>query len=348
MSRNLDQLDGRCGAASAPAESVGQLSLSLDYFDVKVDNGVSDLSGATILSRCYSNPNFDANAGFCRFVQRDANQALTVTSSFVNLSENIVKGYEFNGRYARDLFGGKFVFNANVTKYTEQSTRLFPEEFLTDANGIVTSPEWVGNFDANYTVRPMTVRYGLDWIGGDHNKTYNYFAFDNLTASPIRRWSSSIATITSWKRTATSSTSCRCSSTCRRSTSSPSACGTCSTPSPRGSAPSGSRPSAMPRSIRAMIMSAGRSSRTSTSSSNLYRKAPGNPGSSFSLMTTIDPQPPCDARAEAIRANLRLALADQVKAWQVPQSTAAARLGIGRSTLNNILNHDNRGFRSRR
>jgi hypothetical protein len=49
-------------------------------------------------------------------------------------------------------------------------------------------------------------------------------------------------------------------------------------------------------------------------------------------MTTIDPQPPCDARAEAIRANLRLALADQVKAWQVPQSTAAARLGIGRST----------------
>lgn len=59
-------------------------------------------------------------------------------------------------------------------------------------------------------------------------------------------------------------------------------------------------------------------------------------------MTTIDLQPPCDARAEAIRANLRLALADQVKAWQVPQSTAAARLGIGRSTLNNILNHDNR------
>jgi iron complex outermembrane receptor protein len=162
-------------------ESVGQLSLSLDYFDVKVDNGVSDLSGATILSRCYSNPNFDPNAGFCRFVQRDANQALTVTSSFVNLSENIVKGYEFNGRYARDLFGGKFVFNANVTKYTEQSTRLFPEEFLTDANGIVTSPEWVGNFDANYTFGPMTVRYGLDWIGGDHNKTYNYFAFDNLT-----------------------------------------------------------------------------------------------------------------------------------------------------------------------
>ncbi|PVE57931.1 hypothetical protein DC429_09125 [Arthrobacter sp. TPD3018] len=59
-------------------------------------------------------------------------------------------------------------------------------------------------------------------------------------------------------------------------------------------------------------------------------------------MTMIDPPTPCDARVEAIRANLRLALSDQVKAWGVPQSTAAARLGIGRSTLNNILNHDNR------
>ena len=171
------------GAVLSPRlpESVGSLSLSLDYFDVKVENGVSDLDGATILQRCYSNANFDPTAGFCRFVQRDANQALTVTSSFVNLSENIVKGYEFNGRYARNLFGGRFIFNANVTKYTEQSTRLFPEEFLTDSNGIVTSPDWVGNFDATYTFGGVTVRYGLDWIDGDHKKTYDYFAFDNLT-----------------------------------------------------------------------------------------------------------------------------------------------------------------------
>ncbi|WP_324807837.1 TonB-dependent receptor [Sphingomonas sp. LY29] len=161
--------------------SFGQLSLSLDYFNIKVENGVSDLAGGTILSRCYSDPNFDPNAGFCRFVTRDANQALSVTSSFVNLSEDIVKGYEFNGRYAKDLFGGRFVLNANVTKYTEQSSRLFPEEFLTDANGIVTAPEWVGNFDGTFATKHVTFRYGVDWIGGDRKDTYEYFAFDNLT-----------------------------------------------------------------------------------------------------------------------------------------------------------------------
>ena len=161
--------------------SIGTLSLSLDYFNIKVENGVSDLSGATILNRCYTAASFDPNGGFCRFVERDPNQALTVTSSFVNLAEDNVKGFEFNGRYGRDLFNGKFVFNANVTKYTEQSNRLFPEEFLTDVNGIIASPEWVGNFDASYGTKHVTFRYGLDWVGGDRKDTYNFFAFDNLT-----------------------------------------------------------------------------------------------------------------------------------------------------------------------
>jgi iron complex outermembrane receptor protein len=171
------------GAVISPKlpDALGSISLSLDYFDVKVENGVSDLDAGTILNRCYSAANFDPTAGFCRFVTRDSNQALSVVSSFVNLSENIVKGYEFNGRYAHDLLGGRFILNASVTKYTEQSTRLFPEEFLTDSNGIVTSPDWTGNFDATYTSGAVTVRYGLDWIDGDHSKTYKYFAYDNLT-----------------------------------------------------------------------------------------------------------------------------------------------------------------------
>lgn len=161
--------------------SFGTLSLALDYFDIKVENGVQDLAGGTILTRCFIDPNFNASEGFCRFVQRDANQALTVTSSFVNLSEDIVKGYEFNGRYGAPVFGGRFVLNASVTHYTEQSSRLFPEEFLTDANGIITQPNWVGNFDATYSNSGILVRYGLDWIDGDRRRTYEFFAFDEQT-----------------------------------------------------------------------------------------------------------------------------------------------------------------------
>jgi outer membrane receptor protein involved in Fe transport len=171
------------GAVATPTlpGSFGRLALSLDYFNIKVKNGVQDLSGSTILNRCYSDPNFDPTSGFCRFVQRDANNALTVTSSFVNLSEDIVKGFEFNARYTNKLFGGNLLLNANMTKYTSQANRLFPEEYLTEANGIVTAPDWVGNFDATYSFRNVAFHYGLDWIGGDRNRTYKYFAFDNQT-----------------------------------------------------------------------------------------------------------------------------------------------------------------------
>ena len=162
-------------------QSIGTLSLALDYFDIKVENGVADLAGGTILNRCYSDTNFNPNEGFCRFVERNQNNQLEVTSSYVNLAEDIVKGWEFNGRFASDIGPGRFVLNGSVTKYTEQSSRLFPEEFLDDANGIVTSPDWVGNFDATYAWDNIVLRYGIDWTDGDREATYRYFAFDNTT-----------------------------------------------------------------------------------------------------------------------------------------------------------------------
>ncbi|MXP10196.1 TonB-dependent receptor plug domain-containing protein [Pseudoblastomonas halimionae] len=161
--------------------SIGSLSLALDYFDIQVDNGVASLGGGTILSRCYGDASFNPSEGFCRFVERDANDRLTVTSGFVNLSTDISKGFEFNGRFSTEAFDGQFILNANVTKYTEQSTRLFPEEFLTDSNGIITAPDWTGTLDLIYNTGPLTFRYGLEWIGGDDEATYRYFAFDEQT-----------------------------------------------------------------------------------------------------------------------------------------------------------------------
>lgn len=146
--------------------STTSIALAIDYFNIEVNNGVSALSGTTILNRCYNDVAFDPNAGFCRFVERDPNQILTVTSGFVNLSTDIVKGFEFSGRFSTDLFGGRFTLNANVTKYTEQSDRVFPEEILLDGNGTLNTPDWVGNLDATFRTGPVLLRYGLTWFDG--------------------------------------------------------------------------------------------------------------------------------------------------------------------------------------
>lgn len=141
-------------------------AFALDYFDIEVTNGVSALSGTTILNRCYNEVDFDPNGGFCRFVQRDANQILTVTSGYVNLATDIVRGFEASARFGTDLFGGRLLINANVTKYTEQSDKTFPEEILLDANGTLNVPDWVGSGDVTYRQGPVTLRYGLTWFDG--------------------------------------------------------------------------------------------------------------------------------------------------------------------------------------
>lgn len=155
------------GAVLQPRIAAGTtLALAIDYFNIEVTNGVSALSGTTILNRCYNDVDFNPTGGFCRFVQRDANQALTVTSGYVNLATDVVKGYEASARFATDLFGGRLTINANVTKYTEQSDKTFPEEILLDSNGTLNVPDWVGSGDVSYRSGPVTARYGITWFDG--------------------------------------------------------------------------------------------------------------------------------------------------------------------------------------
>ena len=176
------------GAVLTPriSESVS-LDFALDYFDIKVENGVASLGGGTILNRCFGETDFDPSGGFCRFVKRDSNNVLTVTSGFVNLSTDIVKGFEFTGRASTALFGGRFTLNANLTKYTEQSDRTFPEEFLLDASGITNNPDWVGSFDATYRKGGVLVRYGLEWFDSSSG-TFAFNATSRQTGlvDPVR------------------------------------------------------------------------------------------------------------------------------------------------------------------
>lgn len=168
------------GAVFQPQLGGGlSLALSADYFDIKVSNGVESLGGATILDRCYSAEDFDPTQSFCAFVNRNANNQLQVTSGFINLSENIVKGYEFNARLGFDLFGGRMLLNANAVKYTEQSDRLFPEEVLLDRNGITGTPDFVGSFDATYRRGSVTARYGFTFLNASSG-TYDYYATSRL------------------------------------------------------------------------------------------------------------------------------------------------------------------------
>ncbi|MEO8383701.1 MAG: TonB-dependent receptor, partial [Betaproteobacteria bacterium] len=162
----------------------GDISFAVDYFDIKVDNGVSRVGTAGILTLCYNDPAFSSGGGFCRLVTRapaGSNRALIVNDSYINLSTDIVRGFDFTVRYNRTIGPGQLRVNALVTQYKEQSNRVFPTDPLLDSNGQLRAPKMTGTLDLNYKVKGWTAHYGLDWI--DATDSYAFYQEDPATST---------------------------------------------------------------------------------------------------------------------------------------------------------------------
>lgn len=162
---------------------MGDLSLALDYFDITVNNGVSRIGGASILTRCYDDPEFRSGGGLCRLVsaRNPTSQALTVKDGFINLATDVVKGYDLAARYTNNVGIGKLRLNLQLTKFNTQASRLFPEDPVDDINGTLNNPKWSGALDVFYEVKAWRFYYGLDWTQG--TSSYAYLEEDPATST---------------------------------------------------------------------------------------------------------------------------------------------------------------------
>jgi iron complex outermembrane recepter protein len=161
----------------------GDLSVSADYFDIKVDNGVARAGYSNILARCYDDPDFRAGGGFCRLVdaRNPSSQQLTVNDSFVNLATDRVKGVDFTGRYTNNVGPGKLRLNATVTRFNSQASKLFADDPIDEINGTLTSPKYSGTLDVNYTIKEWRFYYGVEWVG--KQSSYEYLEEDPATST---------------------------------------------------------------------------------------------------------------------------------------------------------------------
>ncbi|QJR14312.1 TonB-dependent receptor [Usitatibacter palustris] len=162
----------------------GDASFAVDYYDIKVDNGVDRIGTGNILSLCYAQQNFASQ--YCRLVTRSpagTNRQLSVNNSYVNVSTDVVKGYDLTVRYVQNIGPGTFRLNGVFTKYKEQANKLFPDDPLVSFNGSIAhgAPEKTGVFDFSYTWKAWRVRYGLEWI--DKMSSYEFFEEDPATST---------------------------------------------------------------------------------------------------------------------------------------------------------------------
>jgi len=160
----------------------GDVSFAIDYYDIKVDNGVDRVGTGNILRLCYDQANF--SSPYCRLITRapaGTNRALSVNNSYVNVSTDTVKGYDYTLRYVRNIGPGTFRANGVITRYTEQANKLFPDDPMLSFNGIIGAPKLTGVFDFSYQWKEWRLRYGMEWI--DKMSFYSYYEEDPATST---------------------------------------------------------------------------------------------------------------------------------------------------------------------
>ena len=116
------------GVVIEPDWFVEDLTVSVDYFDIKIDGAIASFGGGVnnILNVCYDATNAAGGVGspFCNAVNRRADGTIEfVEATSQNIAEVTLKGFDLQASYSRDLFGGDMQVNY-VGTYTTESTTV--------------------------------------------------------------------------------------------------------------------------------------------------------------------------------------------------------------------------------
>jgi iron complex outermembrane recepter protein len=151
------------GAVYSPSFLPG-FQVSLDYYDIQIDDVITTLTAQEIINSCYQQSNQSA----CSQITRDAGGTITdINATYINIAQFTNKGFDFEASYRTAFAGGQLTTRA-LANYVDT---------LEVDNGIVTIdgagylgsqatflvPKWRGS---------LTVAYESEMIGGDVRARY--------------------------------------------------------------------------------------------------------------------------------------------------------------------------------
>lgn len=146
------------------------LTVSADYFDIRLENAVLRPNTTAIFNACYDAPTLD-NV-FCPLLQREAGTgfATSVEIQSVNVAELRTSGIEFMASYVipTESFG-RFRATLSGTWLDRLDIQKTPLPVLTDDLGLFntdtggSSPRWVLNFDLGWSFGKWDANYGFNY-----------------------------------------------------------------------------------------------------------------------------------------------------------------------------------------
>ncbi len=182
------------------------LSLSIDYYDIKVDNVIAAVSAQQIANLCYDSP--DLNNVFCSLFQRAGTaggphgeqQFRILETSLLQSSTNFAsmrrRGIDTNLDYQHSFDWGKLRVGAIWTHtfqnddFTNPSNPDFANRYLDE----LADPSDEVSFNSSATFGKVTVGYKMRWIDSMYLNTYEDYnplngqGPQNADYAPIKKY----------------------------------------------------------------------------------------------------------------------------------------------------------------
>lgn len=147
------------------------LSLTVDYYNIKVESLIAALTAQTIINLCYGSAT-GINNPFCATVQRDPTTGLfvepAVISGGVNFAAQKTKGIDFDLAYRKTFDNGdRLTARAIATRvirldnFLDPTVPFLPNRQLSELG----DPKWSASFQLGYDFGDFDVLYAARYIG---------------------------------------------------------------------------------------------------------------------------------------------------------------------------------------
>lgn len=164
------------------------LSVTVDYYNIKVKQAIASVDAQTIINQCYDLPNL--NNQFCGLFQRAGAsggpngeipfQILegSLLSAGVNFGLLRARGIDAEVAYNRQIGGyGSLSLRGNYTHVIQRDDFTDPTrpDYITRVRGNLGTPIDRFKFSADFKTGPFTIGYTLRWYGRQYVGDYSYY-----------------------------------------------------------------------------------------------------------------------------------------------------------------------------
>ncbi|HEX7761589.1 MAG TPA: TonB-dependent receptor [Caulobacteraceae bacterium] len=145
--------------------SFADLSIAIDYFNIDISNGISQLGYNNIGNLCYNSLTYPTDP-VCSLIKRDTNHIITdVYDNYINIASQKNRGIDLTVDYKHAIpWGSKLTLNGQFTWQLIDTTALFPGNVV-DSNGAIGDPRFTGILNAKVDKGDWSATWSVEMIG---------------------------------------------------------------------------------------------------------------------------------------------------------------------------------------